>query len=185
MKNFSTRIFNNVFGLTATAMGVLALLPANAADIAIVHAGTLLAKPGAPALTKQSVIIKDGKVASVVPGYVEAAAAGVSADDNVMMHDLKDHFVLPGLIDSHVHITSENNPQGRLQAVQMSDPDRAMSGASFARTTLLAGFTTVRDVGARGGDAVFALRDGINNGWVDGPRIYASGQTISLSLIHI
>ena len=184
MKNLNGKILKMTTGLAAAAIGALAPISASAADIAIVHAGKLLAKPGLPALSEQSVIIKGGKVFSVVPGYIDKAAAGAAADDTVKIYDLKDQFVLPGLIDSHVHITSENNPKGRLQAVEMSDPDRAMSGAGFAKATLMAGFTTVRDVGARGGDAVFALRDGINKGWVDGPRIYASGQTISVTGGH-
>ena len=171
-------------GVSALASLALSAMPAAAADIAIVHAGKLLAVPGGAVATEQSVVIKDGRVASVAAGYIDAAAAGATAEDTVMIHDLKSHFVLPGLIDSHVHITSENNPQGRLQAVQMSDPDRAMNGAYFAKKTLMAGFTTVRDVGARGGDAIFALRDGINKGWVDGPRIFASGQTISVTGGH-
>ncbi len=80
------------------------------------------------------------------------------------IYDLKSMFVLPGLIDGHVHITVENNPQGRLQAVELSDPDYAVMAAGFAKKTLMAGFTTVRDVGARGGDAVFALQGGIARG---------------------
>lgn len=156
---------------------------AQAADISVVHAGRLLAEPGGEVLTEQSVIIKDGRIASVTAGYVsEVPEAG--AEDDVTFHDLKNHFVLPGLIDGHVHLTNENNPKGRLQAVELSDPDRAMWAASNAKKTLLAGFTTARDVGARGGDAIFALRDGIEKGYVAGPRIFASGSTISVTGGH-
>lgn len=173
--------------LTATIMPI-SLPTAMAADIAIVHAGRLLADPTGTVSTEQSVIIKDGRVTAILPGYVSASAAANAAeatdDDVVTVHDLKDMFVMPGLIDSHVHITSENNPRGRLQTVQLSDADRAINGAGFARKTLMAGFTTVRDVGARGGDAIFALRDGIANGDVIGPRIYASGSTISVTGGH-
>lgn len=168
----------------ASLAAALAAAPAFAADIAIVHAGRLLAAPGEAVASEQSVIIRDGKVDKVVAGYVDAAGAGAGEDDAVAIHDLKDQFVMPGFIDAHVHITSENNPKGRLQAVEMSDPDRAINAAHFARVTLEAGFTTVRDVGARGGDAVFALRDGIEKGWVDGPRIFASGSTISVTGGH-
>ena len=90
-------------------------------------------------------------------------------------------FVLPGLIDGHVHLLSEQNPQGRLQNVQMSEADRAMYGAKHASVTLQAGFTTVRDVGAGSSDAIFALRDGIAKGWIEGPRLFASGATISVT----
>ena len=161
-----------------------AAVPAAAADVAIVHAGRLMAVPGAPVRSAQTVVIRDGRVAAIIPGYAEGAAAGVAATDAVRTYDLKDFTVLPGLIDSHVHITSENNPQGRLQAVEYSDADDAIAGAGFARKTLLAGFTTVRDVGAGPGDAIFALRDGIARGDVVGPRIFASGATISVTGGH-
>ncbi|MFQ5562002.1 MAG: amidohydrolase family protein [Parvularculaceae bacterium] len=157
---------------------------AHAADYAIVHAGRLLAVPGGTVSQEQSVIVKDGRVERIASGYLDADEINANPDDAIIIHDLKDYFVLPGLIDGHVHITSENNPKGRLQAVEMSDPDRAIAAAGFARKTLMAGFTTVRDVGARGGDAVFALRDGIARGDVIGPRVYSSGSTISVTGGH-
>jgi len=158
--------------------------PALAADIAIIHAGKLIAVPGAPVLPAQTIVIRDGRIAAVLPGYVDGAAAGVAKIDDVATYDLKEYFVLPGLIDAHVHLTSENNPQQRLQAVEMSDADDAIAGAGFARTTLEAGFTTVRDVGAGPGDAIFALRDGVRRGDIAGPRIFASGATISVTGGH-
>lgn len=170
---------NLLFGCAA-----LIAAPANAADVAIVHAGRLLAVPGENVATEKSVVIKNGKVASIMDGYIDAAAAGASADDTVTVHDLTGMFVLPGLIDGHVHITHENNPRGRLDRVQKSAADYAMDGARFARTTLMAGFTTVRDVGARERDAIFALRQGIENGNIIGSRIFASGSSISVTGGH-
>ena len=155
-----------------------------AADVAIVHAGRLMAVPGAPVLSAQTVVIRDGRIAAVIPGYAEGAAAGIAKEDDVRTYDLKNYTVLPGLIDSHVHILGENNPQSRLQAVELSDADDAIAGAGFAKKTLEAGFTTVRDVGAGPGDAIFALRDGIRRGDVAGPRIFASGATISITGGH-
>jgi len=138
--------------IAAGALSIAASAHCNAsalaADITIVHAGRLLADPSGNVTEQQSVIIKDGVVSAIMPGYVTASAAGATNADEIQIHDLKNMFVLPGLIDSHVHITSENNPRGRLQSVQMSDPDRAITAAGFARKTLMAGFTTVRDVGA-------------------------------------
>ena len=153
--------------------------PVSAADIAIVHAGELLATPGGPVLSEQSIVIRDGEVAAIKSGFVNAAAAGAGQDDAVSIHDLSGMFVMPGLIDSHVHLTSELGPRSKLHAVERSDADVALVAAGYARKTLLAGFTTVRDVGADGGDAIFALRDAINRGDVPGPRIFASGHTIS------
>jgi imidazolonepropionase-like amidohydrolase len=102
----------------------------------------------------------------------------------VTVHDLKGMFVMPGFIDGHVHILGENNPRARLQRVEMSEADSAIAGAGFARKTLMAGFTTVRDVGAGSSDAIFALRDGIAHGDVVGPRIFASGATVSVTGGH-
>ncbi len=167
-----------------TAVAVFAASQAVAADIAIVHAGRLLAVPGRSPIAAQTVVIRDGRVAAVLPGYQDAAAAGAQADDRVAIYDLKSMFVLPGLIDGHVHILSESNPNQRLQRVENSDADDAIAGAMFARRTLEAGFTTVRDVGAGPGDAVFALRDGINKGGVPGPRIFAAGATVSVTGGH-
>ncbi len=167
----------------AAALSLIAA-PAAAADIAIVHAGRLMAVPGSPVLSAQTVVIRDGRIAAVMPGYVGGAAAGVAKADTTRVFDLKDYFVLPGLIDGHVHLTSENNAQQRLQAVEMSDADDAIAGAGFATKTLMAGFTTVRDVGAGPGDAIFALREGVQRGDVIGPRIFASGATISVTGGH-
>ncbi len=150
---------------------------AHAADIAVIHAGRLLAEPGAGVAAEQTILIRDGVIESVTPGYNDPPSAG--PDDHVKVHDLKDHFVLPGLIDSHVHITSELGPRGKLSVVEHSDADTTVVAAGYAKKNLMAGFTTVRDVGARGDDAVFALRDGIVRGDVIGPRIFASGHTIS------
>ncbi len=169
--------------ILSAALAMIAA-PATAADIAIIHAGKLLAVPGAPALSAQTVVIRDGRIAAVLPGYVDGAAAGVAKADHVATFNLKNYFVMPGLIDGHVHLTSENNPQQRLQAVELSDADDAMMGAGFARKTLEAGFTTVRDVGAGPGDAIFALRDGVRRGDITGPRIFASGATISVTGGH-
>lgn len=165
-------------------LAALAATPALADEITIIHVGKLLAVPGSPPRAEQSVIVRNGKIERIAPGYVDAAAAGAADGDNVAVIDLKNRFVLPGLIDSHVHILGENNPKARLQTVEMSDADDAVAGAGFARKTLMAGFTTVRDVGAGPGDAIFALRDGIAKGDVAGPRIFASGATISVTGGH-
>ncbi len=159
-------------------------LGASAADYSIVHAGWLLAVPGGAVTQKQTIIIKDGRVERIVSGFLAADTVSAGAGDSIAIHDLSNMFVMPGLIDGHVHITSENNPKARLQRVEMSEADQAMVGAGFAKKTLMAGFTTVRDVGAGSSDAIFALRDGIARGDVVGPRIYASGATISVTGGH-
>ncbi len=156
---------------------VLCLLAAPAAAVdTVVHAGTLIAEPGAAPLAERSILIEDGRIVEIREGYVR--------EDGAAVVDLSDAYVLPGLIDSHVHLTGELGPDDRIQSVTFSDADYALQGARHARATLMAGFTTVQDVGGRGEDAVFALRDAIARGDVLGPRIRASGQTVAVSGGH-
>jgi imidazolonepropionase-like amidohydrolase len=158
--------------------GVLALLAATAlgasasAQTLFVQAGKLLADPATGKVeTARTVVIENGKVVRIVDGYV--------AEPGGKVVDLKDSFVLPGLIDSHVHLTGEQNPNARLDEVTQSSADQALVGAGFARKTLMAGFTTVADLGADN-QAVFALRAAIRRGDVVGPRIVASGSAVSV-----
>lgn len=171
-------------GVALTAWLMVGAGFAHGEDVSLIYAGTLLAVPGEAPLTQQTIIIENDRIRGVRAGYMNAEAVLGPDDHLAAIYDLKDQWVLPGLIDGHVHLTSENNPQGRLQTVQLSDPDRAILAAFYAQKTLMAGFTSVRDVGARGGDAIFALRDGINRGYVPGPRIFAAGSTISITGGH-
>ena len=141
-----------------------------AAGPTYIHAGRLLADPQAGTVERnKTVVIENGKVTAIRDGFV--------GEGRVI--DLSNAFVLPGLIDSHVHLTHESNPNGRLDAVTLSNADGAIEGAGNARKTLMAGFTTVADLGASN-DAIFALRRGIANGTVPGPRIIASGGAVSV-----
>jgi len=162
----------------------LAVTPAVAASWSIVHAGWLLDRPGEPPREEASVIIRDGEVVRVVDGFAAPDSVGAGADEPVAVHDLRDRYVLPGLIDGHVHLTLEFSPATRLQWTQYSDADFAIAAAGNARKTLLAGFTAVRDLGASGGDAIFALRDGIERGDVVGPRVFAAGDIVSITGGH-
>lgn len=164
--------------MTKFAAGLCALLATSSlalsarAETLFVQAGKLLADPATGKVeTARTVVIENGKVARIVDGYVAEAGGRVV--------DLKDSFVLPGLIDSHVHLTGEQNPNSRLDEVTRSSADDALVGAGFARKTLMAGFTTVADLGADN-DAIFALRAGIRRGDVIGPRILASGSAVSV-----
>lgn len=165
------------------AVSALALGTAAAQDRTLIHAGTLIAVPGERPQSERTIVVEGREIVSVEVGYKSAADLGFAAGDTDVV-DLKGMTVMPGFIDGHVHLTTEYNPRIRLEAVEMSDPDRAMLAARNAAATLMAGFTTVRDVGARGGDAIFALRDAIEKGWIAGPRVYASGNTISVTGGH-
>ena len=161
----------------ACALALTAALPSvasaqNPTGTLFVQAGRLLADPATGKVeTAKTVVINGGKVTRIVDGYVSEPGGKVV--------DLRDSFVLPGLIDSHVHLTGEQGPNSRLDEVTQSSADQAMIGAGFARKTLMAGFTTVADLGAENA-AIFALRDGIKRGDVVGPRIIASGSAVSV-----
>jgi imidazolonepropionase-like amidohydrolase len=161
------------------ALGALALLtgasfaqeePAQATIV--IHAGRLLADPSTgQVLTEQSVLVgADGRILGIQAGYLTPQGARVI--------DQRNRFVLPGLIDSHVHLTSELGPDQLIEEVTLTASDAALRGAENARKTLMAGFTSVADVGAPN-DAIFALRRAVAEGRVPGPRILASGAAIT------
>jgi len=149
------------------------------AQTTIIHAGTLLAVPGNTPASNQSIIIEGTHIARVEDGFVDPA--DISGDVTVV--DLSDKFVLPGLMDMHVHILGELGPNSRMEALQVTTSMQALKGAMHAKRTLDAGFTTVRDLGGKP-EAIYALRDAINNGFVPGPRIIAAGSSLAATGGH-
>lgn len=135
-----------------------------------VQVGRLLADPASGrVLQDKTLVIRGNQVVEIRDGFV--------GDGEVI--DLRSAFVLPGLIDSHVHLGSEQSPNSRLDRLTMSNADQAMIGARHARRTLNAGFTTVADLGGAN-EAIFALRDAVRRGDVVGPRIIAAGSSVSV-----
>lgn len=165
------------FATTVAALGLAApALAQQAAPATVIHAGTLIAEPGKPPLKNASVIVRGGKIESVQQGFSEVPGAKVV--------DLRNSTVLPGLIDSHVHFRGlDDRLQARLQENTLDHEDSAYIGMLNARKTLLAGFTTVRDLG---GDPrqILSLRDAINAGSFAGPTIISAGSGISVSGGH-
>ena len=138
----------------------------------VIHAGRLLAMPGEAPKRNHSLWIADGKIKSVASGFIDPPSG-------TRLIDLKDSFVLPGLIDCHVHLTGQLAADTRLRLVEDSDPKIALDAAHRARMTLAAGFTTVRDLGARRPDVIYALRAAVAEGKVPGPRILCVGAILS------
>jgi imidazolonepropionase-like amidohydrolase len=148
-------------------------VPPSGPGVTWVQAGRLIAEPGAPATQAQTIVVREGRIEALLFGYPRAPAG-------TAVIDLKDATVLPGLIDSHVHITSELGAGSRLNEVTKEESNWTLDGLVYAQRTLQAGFTTIADLGAGdGGHAIFALRDAIAEGRVVGPRIIASGAAIS------
>lgn len=142
----------------------------------IIHAGNLLADARAEVSSQQSIIIRNNVIVEVMDGYVTAAEANIPSGARVI--DLRNQFVMAGLIDSHTHILSQQEPNRRELAVTRTPEFSVLMGYEFGLRTLRAGFTSIRNVGGSR-NAIFALRDAIDQGVVMGPRIKASGQTIT------
>lgn len=160
---------NRVF-IIVSAIILISTATNSLAGTTLIHAGELLAVPGQPPTLNQTIVIQDGQIREVRKGFANAS----DFDGNVEVIDLSNQFVLPGLMDMHVHLQFELGPDNDRDTLKMSDQLMQMRSIYFAMNTLLAGFTTVRDVGSSSQE-MYAMRDAINNGWIDGPRIIAAG----------
>ncbi len=149
--------------------------PAAPIKTVVIHAGRLLDVKTGKTLTGQTIIIQGDKITNV--GSLTDQLLPVGAT----IVDLPNATVLPGLIDAHTHITF--NPNFGYSALGISIPREALIGARNAKTTLEAGFTTIRNVGANGFTDV-ALRDAVNAGDIPGPRMLVSGPALSITGGH-
>ena len=139
----------------------------------LVHCGTLLdpATSDEP-MRERTVVVEGGAVVAVEAGFT----APGGADEAV---DLRGATCMPGLIDMHTHLAGESRPGGYIDDFRLSPADKAFKAAQYALSTVLAGFTTVRDLG--GSDGVdLALRDAVARGDVVGPRIFTAGKSLSI-----
>ena len=164
----------------ATLAATAALLASTAAFAAptYIHAGRVIAVPGQAPRGATTIVVDQGRIVSLQDGYV-AAPEGASAID------LKDKTVLPGLIDSHVHLASDRGGNERLIATMTESlPLNAYETYWNGMKTLRAGFTTVRNLGDDKGK-VLALKEAVKRGWVQGPRILDAGESISTTGGHM
>lgn len=140
----------------------------------VIWCGSLITATDNEAKQAWSIIVSGNKIVSVEKGYVPTAAG-----DQVI--DLKNKTVTPGWMDMHVHLSSETSPTTYIDRFQLNEADLAYKSVAFAKTTLLAGFTTVRDAG---GTVIPSLRNAIHAGTVEGPRIIAAGKAIGSTGSH-
>ena len=126
-------------------------------------------------LKEKTIVIEGNKIFDIVDGYQSGTAS-----DKVV--NLKTSTVMPGLMDMHVHIENETNPNRYLEGFTQSQADIAYGSLRFAERDLMAGFTSVRDLGGSG--ANIAMRKAIQKGYVVGPRIFTAGKSIATTGGH-
>jgi imidazolonepropionase-like amidohydrolase len=144
----------------------------------VIHAGRLLDRPGQRSRGPSTIIVSGGRIAEVRDGHAAPPAGAI-------VIDLSDRFVLPGLIDSHVHLESDaGGTAGLIEEVTNNAPEVTLRTLANARKTLEAGFTTVRNMGDSSG-ATLAIRDAAARGEVAAPRIVDAGRSISTTSGHM
>ncbi|MCP4977931.1 MAG: amidohydrolase family protein [Maribacter sp.] len=155
-------------------IALFSVVLASAQDIYL-HCGNILDVTSGKTVSEKTIVVSANKIKSIENGYV----AGSDSDTVI---DLKDKTVLPGLIDMHVHMESEFNPRSYIKRFTNNEADVAFESTLNAKKTLMAGFTTVRDLGGSGVN--ISLRNAINKGVVVGPRIFTSGKALATTGGH-
>lgn len=145
----------------------------NTAGLTALHCGKLFDSRSGKLRDESTVVIEGDKLREVQAGRTDVAGAKVI--------DLAGHTCMPGWTDLHVHLGSQSSPQSYSEGFRLNPEHFAFRSVGYAEKTLLAGFTTVRDLG---GEIVLALRDAINQGQLKGPRIWAAGKAIATTGGH-
>ncbi|MGI0153133.1 amidohydrolase family protein [Pseudidiomarina sp. WS423] len=161
---------------TLLSASILLALSGSAYADTLVYAGTLIDGTQNKPQQQMTIVIDEGRIIGIEQGYKPATAGD-------LVIDRKDSTVMPGFIDMHTHLTSQLGPGSYMNKFTKSAADVTLDAVSYAEKTLLAGFTTVRELGDSY-NASIALRDAIQAGKVRGPRIYSAGKSIATTGGH-
>jgi len=145
------------------------------AQNSFIYCGKLVDTDEGVVRNEMTVVVKDDLIDGVAEGYLNAPR-------DYQVIDLKDYTVMPGLMDMHVHLEGQSNPKRYEERFRMNDADVALRSTVYCDRTLLAGFTTVRDLGGTGVN--ISLQTAINRGFINGPRIFTAGKSIATTGGH-
>lgn len=145
-----------------------------AAQTTYILCGKLIDTKSGKISTEKTILVKENKIIDVRDGYIMPKGG--------TLIDLRDKVVMPGLIDFHVHIEQEFSARTRIEGYILNEADVAFNSVGFAKTTLLNGFTTVRDLGGSGVN--ISIRNAINAGKIPGPRVFTAGKSLATTGGH-
>ena len=145
-----------------------------AAQTTYILCGKLIDTKSGKISTEKTILVKENKIIDVKDGYIMPKGG--------TLIDLRDKVVMPGLIDMHVHIEQEFSARTRIEGYILNEADVAFNSVGFAKTTLLNGFTTVRDLGGTGVN--ISIRNAINAGKIPGPRVFTAGKSLATTGGH-
>ena len=155
------------------SLGMLSAAPIALAETTAIQCGQLFDSASAKMLGAKTIVIEGNKISQILDG--------ASSVPNAKIINLSSQTCSPGFIDLHVHLGQQSNPQSYSEGFRLNPEFTILRAVGYGRKTLIAGFTSVRDLG---GENSLALRDGINQGLVDGPRIWAAGKSIATTGGH-
>ncbi len=162
-------------GFAAVYLGIVWGTNVSAAGT-LIHAGRLIYGRSPEPRSKVSIYVDGGKIVRIEDGFVKPG-------DGDRLTSLTDRTVMPGLMDMHTHLMSQHSKDSYTERFFMEQADYALRSTVYARATLMAGFTTVRELGDNGVNSV-ALRSAIEKGWVVGPRIFTAGKSLATTGGH-
>jgi imidazolonepropionase-like amidohydrolase len=170
-----------VLALFALLLFIPQALIAAGENWCLIHAGQLLAVPGNEPASQQTIVIAMGRIEAIHDGYKMPDDLGLAQADVI---NLKDSFVLPGLLDMHTHLTGQRDPEAnRHRWTTQYESDWSLQSLPFLERTLMAGFTTVRDVGGLH-TVILPLKRAVDAGTIPGPRIIAATSAVSATGGH-